>query len=65
MSQPTQFLEVGYLCHLKDPRGFTVELLQTTFQRNFVKPEEDPRLALGQTAVVGQITTRTTNIEVS
>ena len=64
VSQPSQFLDVGYLCHLKDPKGFTIELLQQTFQRNFVKPEEDPRLALGQTAVVGQITTRTTNIEV-
>ena len=64
VSQPSQFLDVGYLCHLKDPKGFTIEPLQQTFQRNFVKPEEDPRLALGQTAVVGQITTRTTNIEV-
>ena len=64
MSQPSQFLDVGYLCHLKDPRGFTIELLQQTFQRNFVKPEEDPGLALGQSAVVGQITTRTSNIEV-
>ena len=64
VSKPSQFLDVGYLCHLKDPKGFTIELLQQTFQRNFVKPEEDPRLALGQTAVVGQITTRTTNIEV-
>ena len=64
VSKPSQFLEVGYLCHLKDPKGFTIELLQQTFQRNFVKPEEDPSLALGQTAVVGQITTRTTNIEV-
>ena len=64
VSQPSQFLEVGYLCHLKDPRGFTIELLQQTFQRNFVKPEEDRSLALGQSAVVGQVTTRTTNIEV-
>lgn len=65
VSTPSQFQEIGYLCHLQDPNGFTIELLQQTFQKNFVKQEEDPSLALGQSAVLGQITTRSTNIEKS
>ena len=64
VSPPNQFQEIGYLCHLQDPNGFTIELLQQTFQKNFVKPEEEPSLALGQHAVIGQITTRSTDIEV-
>jgi len=63
VSPPNQFQEIGYLCHLQDPRGFTIELLQQTFQKNFVKPQEERSLTLGQPAVVGQITTRSTNIE--
>eukprot|EP00092_Neocalanus_flemingeri_P008215 GFUD01008857.1.p1 GENE.GFUD01008857.1~~GFUD01008857.1.p1 ORF type:complete len:276 (-),score=95.18 GFUD01008857.1:141-968(-) len=65
VSVPNQFLDVGYLCHLADPNGFTIELLQHTFKQNFVKPIPDPSLALGQTAVIGQITTRSQDIEAS
>ena len=46
-----QFMEVGYLCHLTDPNGFTIELLQHTFKKNFVKPVPDPSLALGKQLV--------------
>jgi len=65
VSPPNQFMEVGYLCHLTDPNGFTIELLQHTFKKNFVKPEPDPTLVLGQPAVIGQITTRAKDIEAS
>lgn len=65
VSVPNQFMEVGYLCHLTDPNGFTIELLQHTFKKNFVKPVPDNSLALGQDAVIGQITTRTQDIEAS
>jgi len=65
VSPPNQFMEIGYLCHLTDPNGFTIELLQHTFQKNFVKPAPDPALALGQPAVIGQITTRAQDIEAS
>ena len=35
---PLQFpLQIGYLCHLKDPRGFSIELLQTTFHKREVR----------------------------
>eukprot|EP00746_Dinoflagellata_sp_MGD_P045857 gnl/MRDRNA2_/MRDRNA2_212688_c0_seq1.p1 gnl/MRDRNA2_/MRDRNA2_212688_c0~~gnl/MRDRNA2_/MRDRNA2_212688_c0_seq1.p1 ORF type:complete len:342 (+),score=63.62 gnl/MRDRNA2_/MRDRNA2_212688_c0_seq1:164-1189(+) len=30
----SQFFDVGYLVHLQDPAGFSVELLQTTFKDN-------------------------------
>ena len=65
VSSPSQFMDVGYLCHLSDPSGFTIELLQHTFQQNFVKPAPDDNFVLGQVAVIGQITTRSTNIEVN
>ena len=64
VSAPSQFMEVGFLCHLSDPCGFTIELLQHKFQTNFVPTSPDESLALGQPAVIGQITTRSTNIEV-
>ena len=64
VSSPSQFMDVGYLCHLTDPAGFTIELLQHTFEQNFIKPSPDDNFTLGQTAVIGQITTRSTNIEV-
>ena len=64
VSAPSQFMEVGFLCHLSDPSGFTIELLQHKFQTNFVPTSPDESLALGQPAVIGQITTRSTNIEV-
>merc|ERR1711963_542666 len=63
VSQPNQFMEVGYLCHLTDPNGFTIELLQHTFKKNFVKQPADTNLALGQPAVIGQITTRCQDIQ--
>ena len=31
-SPAQQFQQVGFLCHLTDPAGFTIELLQQTFQ---------------------------------
>ena len=45
VSNPAQFLDIGFLCHLADPDGFGIELLQHTFEKNFVKnptlPHED------------------------
>ena len=33
VSQPRQFGEIGYMCHLEDPEGFSIELLQHRFGR--------------------------------
>ena len=37
VSEPVQFLKIGYMCHLNDPQGFAMELLQHTFEENFIK----------------------------
>ncbi|MFD2176345.1 VOC family protein [Veronia pacifica] len=31
VTEPSQFKDIGYLAHLSDPSGMTIELLQTTF----------------------------------
>ena len=41
VSPPAQFFDIGYLCHLADPEGFSIELLQHTFEKNFVKSPLD------------------------
>jgi catechol 2,3-dioxygenase-like lactoylglutathione lyase family enzyme len=63
VSDPHQFQEIGYLCHLKDSAGFSLELLQDTFEKNFVKPAERPEMTLGQPGKIGQITIRSSNID--
>ena len=38
VSPPRQFRDIGYLCHLQDPEGFQVELLQQGFEGNHGDP---------------------------
>jgi len=63
VSSPAQFFDIGYLCHLADPDGFSIELLQHTFEKNFVKPPLHEDLILGQPCLIGQITLRCSDIE--
>jgi len=65
VSEGNQFKEIGYLCHLKDPAGFSLELLQHTFEKNFKKPQPNPSLPLGQPVHIGQITIRSSDIQKS
>ena len=69
VTSPKQFRDIGYMCHLKDPVGYSIELLQHDFQSNFrseqVKSSLQPNLALGQQTHLGQITLRVSNIEKS
>ena len=60
VSDPKQFKEIGYLCHLVDINGFTIELLQHTFQNNFDSSKTSlmDSSPIGQPAVLGQITFR-------
>ena len=58
VSQPRQFRDIGYLCHLEDPDGFQIELLQHRFQQNHRPGQRDPALPLGSPAGFGQITIR-------
>ena len=53
VSDPTQFYDIGYLCHLTDPDGFSIELLQHTFEKNFVKMSMDTSMVLGQGCHIG------------
>ena len=67
MTPPKQFGDIGYLCHLNDPFGYSIELLQHDFQCNFC-PERtqsslQPNLAPGQQTHLGQITLRVSDIE--
>ena len=69
VSLPRQFLNIGYMCHLNDPFGYSIELLQHDFQKNFsserIQAYLQQNLALGQQVHVGQITLRVSNIEKS
>ena len=66
VTSPRQFRDIGYMCHLSDPFGFSLELLQHDFQSNFsserVQASLEPNLALGQEAHIGQITLRVSDI---
>ncbi|UWQ79130.1 VOC family protein [Leisingera sp. S132] len=62
VSAPHQFRDIGYMAHLHDPGGFTIELLQHDFLGNRPDGSADPALPLGGGAHVGQITLRTGDI---
>ncbi|WP_170571731.1 VOC family protein [Ruegeria atlantica] len=61
VSTPKQFLDIGYMCHLKDPAGFVIELLQHDFQGNRPEDAADPAAPFAG-ACIGQITLRTGDI---
>ncbi|WP_170427479.1 VOC family protein [Ruegeria arenilitoris] len=61
VSEPRQFLDIGYMCHLKDPEGFVIELLQHDFEGNRVENAADPDAPFAK-ACIGQITLRTGDI---
>ena len=63
VSDPSQFGDIGYMCHLSDPEGFVVELLQHHFQDNQNKVAGDPKQTLGGGARIGQITLRTNDLD--
>ena len=62
VSEPRQFQDIGYMCHLRDPDGFSIELLQHHFENNRPPDAGTPKLPLGGGARIGQITLRTTDI---
>lgn len=63
VSQPRQFRDIGYLCHLSDPAGFQIELLQHDFEANRAKNVGHPDRVLGGGARIGQITLRSGDID--
>jgi len=62
VTQPRQFKDIGYLCHLTDPEGFQIELLQHSFAGQPRTSEGDETLPMGGGARLGQITLRTSDI---
>ncbi|WP_299349530.1 VOC family protein [uncultured Shimia sp.] len=62
VSEPKQFLDIGYMCHLADPEGFVIELLQQDFEGNRPDGVGDAGLPLGGGARIGQITLRSGDI---
>lgn len=65
VSEPKQFLDVGYLCHLNDPDGYCIELLQHDFAQNHKAVAVDPAYKLGGAPTLGQITLRISDPESS
>ncbi len=63
VTQPRQFLDIGYMCHLADPDGHQIELLQHTFAGQPRTAPGDPELPLGGGAQIGQITLRVSDVE--
>ena len=66
VTSPRQFRDIGYMCHLSDPFGFSLEMLQHDFQSKFsserVQASLEPNLALGRQAHIGKITLRVSDI---
>jgi len=63
VTSPRQFLDIGYMCHLTDPEGFQIELLQHTFEGQQRTLPGDPELPLGGGAQIGQITLRVADLD--
>ena len=66
VSKPVQFLDIGYLCSLRDPAGLSIELLQQGFGGDHedissLSSQEDFHPIGGQ-ATLAHITIRTTNL---
>ncbi len=61
VSDPKEFLDIGYMCHLKDPEGFVIELLQWDFEGNRPDNAANPSNPFAK-ARLGQITLRTGDI---
>jgi catechol 2,3-dioxygenase-like lactoylglutathione lyase family enzyme/predicted enzyme related to lactoylglutathione lyase len=62
VSDPRQFLDIGYLCHLRDPNGFPIELLQQGFEGNeepLPTPDGHP---IASQATLAHVTLRITDL---
>ncbi|NNE21637.1 MAG: VOC family protein, partial [Rhizobiales bacterium] len=62
VSTPRQFQDIGYMCHLRDPEGFSIELLQHHFDTNRPVTAGEPDAPLGGGTRIGQVTLRTSDI---
>ena len=65
VSKPYQFHDIGYLCHLEDPDGYCIELLQHQFLDNFVRRPTLEAHPLGSEALIGQVSVNVGDIEMA
>lgn len=65
VSAAKQFLDVGYMCHLNDPDGYCIELLQYDFAARHKPVLADPAYKLACAPTLGQITLRISEPESS
>ena len=65
VSAPEQFRDIGYLCHLADPDGYVIELLQHRFAANHRPSPPDPSFTLGSRPTLGQVSLRVADAEAS
>ncbi len=65
VSEPAQFEDIGYLCHLEDPAGLQIELLQHTFEGSpaGVRTRGSRRTDPLAEATLGHVTLRTADPE--
>jgi catechol 2,3-dioxygenase-like lactoylglutathione lyase family enzyme len=70
ITDASQFEDIGYICHLKDPNGFCIELLQhdfeKTFKANIIKNGKQPLIdnfPLGYPSCIGQITLHASDMD--
>lgn len=61
VTDPKQFRDIGYLCHLHDPNGFPIELLQQNFKGNS-PAGKPPGHAIGGQATLAHLTLRVNDI---
>lgn len=62
VSEPKQFLDIGYMAHLSDPEGFVIEVLQWDFEDNRASDAGDADAPFAE-ARIGQITLRSGDIQ--
>jgi lactoylglutathione lyase len=58
VSEPVQVPDVAYLCHLEDPDGYCIELIQHRMQENHAPHLRDDNYALGCATTFSLVTCR-------
>jgi catechol 2,3-dioxygenase-like lactoylglutathione lyase family enzyme len=62
VSQPRQFLEIGYMCHLRDPNGLPIELLQQGFEGNEAPLGQGAAHPVADQATLAHVTLRISDL---
>lgn len=63
VTQPAQFQDIGFLCHLRDPDGHGIELLQHRFETHFTPHPPATAHALLSDPTLAHVTLRVADVE--